>query len=180
MSSLRIQGASHQTARLCQVQHPLTSPQFPLHFPISCFRLHWTRAQGNEKSIRKSPTAAETCAHRDFPHLPHGTPPRSAPKNAGTNNNCCKLQPSHLPLGSLLHCLYPGSPLSALPVARAISPPVSLTRGAHDLMRREEEGSVSLSQFTPLPSGPFAPWERCVLDLARRCEKLSHVCWWKV
>ena len=173
---MRIQGASHQIAHLRQVQHPLTSPQFPLHLPISCSRFHRTRAQGIEKSIRKSPTAAETCAQRDFPHLPHCTPPHSAPKNAGTNNNCCKLQPSHLSLGSLPHCLYPGSPLSALPVAGAISPLVSLTQEGHDLMRREKKGSVSLFQLTPLPLGPFALWERCVLGLARSCEKLSHVC----
>lgn len=167
---------SHQRAHLCEMQHPLTSLQFPLHFPISCSGFHPTRAQGNEKRIRKSPTAAETCAQRDFPHLPHCTRSRSAPKNAGTNHNCCKSQPSHLSLGSLPRCLYPDSPLPALPVARAISLLVSLTEGTHDVMRREEEGSVSLFQLTPLPLGPFTLWERCALGLARSCEKLSHVC----
>lgn len=177
MPSLRIWEASHQRVLLCQAQHKLhlsslytfTSPA-PGYIKLGPKEMSRT---GNKQLLLKH-------LFRGISPTSHYTPLCSAVKKRGTNNNCCKSQPSHLSLGSSPHCLYPGGPVSALPVAWAISSLMSLTAGPWGRRKAQYISLFQLTPLLPLPLGPFALWERCVLDLARSCERLSHVCWWKL
>lgn len=107
LSNLRIQGASYQTAHLHGAEQ----------FPISCSRFHRTRAQSNEKSIRKSLTAAATCAQRDSPTsliAPHLVLHRGTQAliaiTANYNLPICLLAPCPTAFTQallFLHCLVP-------------------------------------------------------------------------
>lgn len=91
---------------------PENHPSAP-HALLLLLQVHQSESKRNSK--RKQTTASETFAQRDFSHLSPYTALCSATKKRGMNNSC-KSQPSHLPLGSSPHCLYPSSSVSALPL----------------------------------------------------------------